>query len=811
MNRRDSRVDPRRLSAVTLGFAATILLVIVGLSYREWQHYSSLNADADRTAKTHASVDRLLADLMDAEAGQRGFLLTGEDSYLEPYNRAVQAIPGELAMLRSDLSAYPAEAARLSDLSTQEMAELRQTVDVRRSRGSAPAVAEVLSGQGTRTMDAIRALSAEIGSREKDRQRKASVEGEAAAQAALLTTSVASLVLLLLLAVLLGLPVTIETRDRGRSLPVRYGAAVLAVAAAVLLRRALTPLIGPTELGFSVSLPAVLFAAWFGGLGPGALSVLLSGIASNYYFLEPVGSVLIRNEGDQVSLLIFAVLGFGIVFLGDSQRRAVERALRAEDAERIERQRFQTTLASIGDAVVATGTDGRVTFANGVALSLMRWTEAEIAGKPLDDAFRIVNEFTRQAVESPVAKVLREGSIVGLANHTILIARDGTEVPIDDSAAPIRSGDGANQGTVLVFRDITERRRAESAIRFLASIVESSDDAIISLDLNGIVTTWNHGAERMFGYSAEEMIGRPVSLLTPPERTDELPVIRERIRHGEHYQTIRRTNSGKPLHVSISVSPLRDRSGEVTGASKIVRDITALVEAQAEIAGQRERLRVTLNCIGDAVMSTDTAGRVSYLNPVAERLTGWTSEDALGRPLEEVFRMINEESREVVDNPVVTVLREGRIVGLTNHTLLISREGKELAIDDSAAPIRDARGQIIGVVLVFRDVSAKRAAEEQLRSRAEELRALIDATPALVWFAHDPQCRLITGNDAANQLLGVPPGTKYFSDARRRTGHPDPALHPPGPRDPATRAADSKSHRLRPGRRRRRSGNSLER
>jgi PAS domain-containing protein len=142
----------------------------------------------------------------------------------------------------------------------------------------------------------------------------------------------------------------------------------------------LTPLIGPTELGFATALPAVLLAAWFGGLGPGTLCVLLSGAASVFYFVEPVGSFLIQNQTDQITFLIYLVLGFGMVLLANSQRRAVERAVLAEGAERMERERFETTLRSIGDAVVATDAEGRVTFANQVALSLLRPPERRRAG-----------------------------------------------------------------------------------------------------------------------------------------------------------------------------------------------------------------------------------------------------------------------------------------------------------------------------------------------------------------------------------------------------------------------------------------------
>ncbi len=423
----------------------------------------------------------------------------------------------------------------------------------------------------------------------------------------------------------------------------------------------------------------------------------------------------------------------------------------------MERQRFETTLRSIGDAVVATDAEGRVTFANKVALSMLRWPELELSGRPLDEVFRIVNEETRDTVDSPVARVLREGGIVGLSNHTVLIARDGTEVPIDDSAAPVQGSDGAMHGAVLVFRDITERRHAEAASRLLASIVESSGDAIFSQDLDGIVTTWNNGAERIFGYTAEEMIGKPASVLATPQFEDEMAQMLEWVARGERvdqYRTIRRIKSGGLIHASVTVSPVLNAAGRITGASKIIRDVTVQVEAQKEVAEQRERLRVTLGSIGDAVLSTDGAGRVSYLNPVAERLTGWTNQDASGRPIEDVFRIVNESTREIIPNPAAKVLREGRVIGLTNHTILISRDGTEIAIDDSAAPIRDARNEITGVVLVFRDITGKRATERLMAQQTAELRQRAQLMERVVCFVRDLEDRIVYWNPGATGLYG---------------------------------------------------------
>ena len=262
-----------------------------------------------------------------------------------------------------------------------------------------------------------------------------------------------------------------------------------------------------------------------------------------------------------------------------------------------EQERWRITLASIGDGVIATDADGRITFMNRVAEQLTGWPSARAAGVPLPEVFQIVNESTRETVESPVTKVIREGVTVGLANHTVLIARDGTERPIDDSGAPIRNTAGELVGIVLVFRDASERREAELRALRLAAIVTSSDDAIIGKDLNGIVTSWNPGAERLFGYNAAEMIGRPVTRLFPPERISEEEDILARLKRGEwvdHFQTVRVRKDGRPLRVSLTISPIRNDEGTIIGASKIARDVTALHVAQRKLELHAAELEATV-------------------------------------------------------------------------------------------------------------------------------------------------------------------------------------------------------------------------
>ena len=148
----------------------------------------------------------------------------------------------------------------------------------------------------------------------------------------------------------------------------------------------------------------------------------------------------------------------------------------------------------------------------------------------------------------------------------------------------------------------------------------------------------------------------------------------------------------------------------------LMRGLTERQRNEAAIGEQREWLRITLSSIGDAVIATDAFGRVRFLNPLAERLTGWTQAEAEDKTLTEIFKIVNEDSRQMVENPLTKVLRDGQTVGLANHTLLISRDGKETPIDDLGAPIKDRAGKVVGAVLVFRDVTMRQQAEVELRA-----------------------------------------------------------------------------------------------
>jgi len=279
---------------------------------------------------------------------------------------------------------------------------------------------------------------------------------------------------------------------------------------------------------------------------------------------------------------------------------------------------WRVTLSSIGDGIIATDAQGKVSFLNPIAEGLTGWTQRAAEGRPLEEIFHIVNGASGGRVENPVQTVL-EKAHVGLANHTMLITKAGRRLPISDSAAPIRDDRGELVGVVLVFRDTSERREIELGRAYLAAIVESSSDAIISKTLEGVITSWNKGAEQIFGYTAEEAIGRNVTMLFPPEQQSEEIDILEKMRRDEridHYETIRRTKDGKNIVISLSDSPIKDSLGNVIGVAKIARDITDRKQAEEAMRIALEHLEVVATTMASAVTRCSSDLRYLWVSPV---------------------------------------------------------------------------------------------------------------------------------------------------------------------------------------------------
>ncbi len=267
----------------------------------------------------------------------------------------------------------------------------------------------------------------------------------------------------------------------------RYTVALLLVVAVTFLRLPLNPLIGATAVPFILYFPAIMFSGWYGRFGAGLLTTLSGAAAALYFNIEPALQFYIPNRAVIFQLSLFITIGILISLLNEAWHRSNEQLLRAQEAQQRQHKWLQVTLTSVGDAVIATDNQGCVTFMNPVAESLTGWREAEATGKRLDEVFHIINEESRETVESPVDKVLRFGAVVGLANHTALLARDGSEIPIDDSGAPIIDATGKTIGVVLVFHDIRERKQTETNQKLLFEIAElirhadNADDLLFAI------------------------------------------------------------------------------------------------------------------------------------------------------------------------------------------------------------------------------------------------------------------------------------------------------------------------------------------
>jgi PAS domain S-box-containing protein len=483
---------PRKFA---IAYAVAIAVLIIDLVVTFW-NLNSISRTWDALALSHdvvVGLDDVLSNLRDAETGQRGYLLTGDERYLEPYTKSHAAVASSIDRLRSLVVNNGVRREHLNtvaEASSAKLFELARTIRLRRESGFDAALSVVKSDRGRAYMDQVRNEIAAMGAEEN------------------------------------------ETRVR--------------------LKDELQAALKGTTLTFTLT-----------------------------------------------SLLALALL-FGVHHLSERSREQLHRHAAWLSA----------TLRSMGDAVIATDGEGRVTFLNPVAETLTGWAREEAEGKPLEHIFRITNQTTGEAVENPVARVLREGVVVGLANHTVLTSRDGTNCPIDDTAAPIKNSGGRIQGVVLVFHDVSEKyaaeksiresrlaqhtadvavRQAEDTRRLLAAVVESSDDAIIGETLEGIITSWNQAAERILGYTAAEIVGKPVSALMPPDHSEDMVRLLGRIGRGErvgHFETQRRTKHGRVIDVSLSMSPIRDADGAIIGAAKVARDITERKRAEAE----RERL-----------------------------------------------------------------------------------------------------------------------------------------------------------------------------------------------------------------------------
>jgi diguanylate cyclase (GGDEF)-like protein/PAS domain S-box-containing protein len=269
-----------------------------------------------------------------------------------------------------------------------------------------------------------------------------------------------------------------------------------------------------------------------------------------------------------------------------------------------------------------------------------------------------------------------------------------------------------------------ERRHAEEALQESEQryrrLFENVMEGVYSSTCEGRFVSVNPALARMVGLSSpEELLSLPTETIYA-DPGDRAAIIQRLETEGEvrnaEFQ-LRRVD-GTTLTVIESARAVRDESGRVIGYEGTISDISERKRAETAVFEEKEKAQVTLQSIGDAVITTDAEGRIEYLNPVAAELTGWTADEVRGKPLTEVFAILNESTRELMENPVSRALREGHVIAVADHAVLVNRRGQEIAIQDSAAPIRDRTGRIIGAVMVFHDVSKERRLQRALAYQA---------------------------------------------------------------------------------------------
>lgn len=484
-------------------------------------------------------------------------------------------------------------------------------------------------------------------------------------------------------------------RSSWRLFALHYGCALVSVAAAIGLRRVIAPWLHVSPPLDPVFI-AVLLTAWVGGVKPALAAVVLGGIASG---LVPLGFTGSWNgdQADTAGLVPYLLAAVGVAVTGGFMRRACRAAegdaatLQARNADledklqectaelQAKSRAFETQSAArradeaqlrlletcvnrLNDIVLITEaepqekSEPRITYVNDAFVRRTGYTRDEAVGKPL----RILQGPKTDGAElSRIHAALR--ALKPVRVEVVNYKKTGEEFWLDLDIVPVADAAGCFTHWVALERDVSKRKLAEEKAARLAAIVQSSDDAIIGKNLDGIVTTWNSGAEKIFGYTAQEMVGQPILRLIPKERQHEEQEILAKIRRGEsiqHFVTIRQRKDGGTLEVSVTSSPIKDSTGTIIGVSKVARDMTERTLAAKTIRENEQRLQLALQAGGMGTYEINLLTGEAHWNSVEYELLGLKPGEVTPGP-ETFFRFVHPEDLEALNKAWEDALRTG--------------------------------------------------------------------------------------------------------------------------------------------------------
>ena len=407
---------------------------------------------------------------------------------------------------------------------------------------------------------------------------------------------------------------------------------------------------------------------------------------------------------------------------------------------------YRALLQTAPDAIVVVNQFGTIVLVNAQAERLFGYRRAELIGKAAE--ILVSEHFRRQHSEQHSRFLVAPGERpIGAGLELFGLRKDGSEFP-----AEIRLSTLDTKGGVLVssaIRDISERRRTEEDLRRLASIVECSDDAIVGKTTEGIITSWNAGAERIYGYSAKEAIGQHNSMLVPSDRLDEIPQMLKRLKRGEtidHFETVRLRKDGNEIQVEITESPIRDALEAIVGASTIGRDISMRKEAENKLIQMEARYRGLLEAAPDAMVIVNQAGEIVLLNVQAERHFGYHRDELMGQKVKNIIpegfaeRLLTQEVGTSGD-PLVPQMGTG--IDLYGRR----KDGSEFPIEIMLSPLDGVDG--ILVTAAIRDITERKRRENDLSRLAAVVESSHDAIVSLT-----SEGIILTWNRGAERIFG---------------------------------------------------------
>ena len=628
--------------------AATMVLVALGMAFAFWS-FGQIEAAALQRKQSRDQViaaNSFLSALKDAETGQRGYSLTGNENYLQPYTAERDQLRPRLDALRQPnaLGVPSKDLDKLAPVLAAKLDDMDRAIALRRNHDVAGALAQVNSGDGKRSMDTLRVTIADFIAQQNSKQ---------------------------------------STNDDNYDASMRRMFAVIVC----------------------VGVLGLLFAIYF--------------VYTNYRAAQQNLQILVQQ---------------GTQHLLDVQTQTNLELLQTNSALQSSEQKLTVTLHSIGDAVIATDANARITLLNPVAEDMTGWTHAQALGRPVDEVFTIVNKDSREPATIPVANALAYGTVQGLANHTVLIARDHREFDIADSCAPIRDAAGAVVGAVLVFRNVTDEYIAQQSLRdssaLVQTILNTVVDGIVTLHARGgIIESVNPAMAHMFGYSAAELAGKGFGLLIPELDQDQHNVSLDyygvsdaarAVGMGREVMGLRKDGSRFPLEISVSEMTLRGQR-YFTG---ILRDITARKHAEEALRKGGALQNAIFNSANFSSIATDARGVIQIFNVGAERMLGYMAADVMNKitpaaisdPQELIARASSlsaELGTDIAPGFDALVFKARRGLEDIYELTYIRKDGSRFAAVVSVTALRDDADAIIGYLLIGTDNTARKLVEAE--------------------------------------------------------------------------------------------------